>query len=76
MPEPNQQKIIRRAFELWQRAGCPEGKDKDLCRQAERELREAYTSSPCIANTYRPALFTLVWCSVVPSNPSMDTYIR
>jgi len=37
---PNQQKIIRRAFELWQQAGCPEGKDKDLCRQAERELRD------------------------------------
>jgi hypothetical protein len=40
MPEPTQLNIIRRAFELWQQAGCPEGRDKDLCRQAERELRE------------------------------------
>lgn len=39
MPEPTKLQIIRRAFELWQQAGCPEGKDKGLCRQAERELR-------------------------------------
>jgi hypothetical protein len=40
MPEPNERAIIRRAFELWLRAGCPERKDKDLCRQAVKELRE------------------------------------
>ena len=39
MPEPTTLEIVRRAFELWQRAGCPEGKDKDLARQAEQELR-------------------------------------
>jgi hypothetical protein len=39
MPEPTTLEIIRRAFELWQRAGCPEGRDKEFCRQAEQELR-------------------------------------
>jgi hypothetical protein len=37
---PAERDIIRRAFELWERAGCPERKDKDLCRQAVKELRE------------------------------------
>ena len=39
MPEPTKLQIIRRAFELWQQASCPEGRDKELCRQAELELR-------------------------------------
>ncbi len=46
MSYPSERDIIRRAFELWERAGCPKGKDKDLCRQAEQELRKADTSSP------------------------------
>ena len=46
MSDPTEQEIIRRAFELWERAGCPKGKDKDLCRQAEQELRQADKSSP------------------------------
>jgi hypothetical protein len=53
MPEPNERAIIRRAFELWLRAGCPEHKDKDLCRQAVKELREEeirkYRTFPSIA---------------------------
>jgi hypothetical protein len=40
MSDPTERVIIRRAFELWERAGCPERKDKDLCRQAVKELRE------------------------------------
>jgi hypothetical protein len=39
MPEATTHEIGRHAFELWQQAGCPEGKDKDLARQAEQELR-------------------------------------
>ncbi len=46
MSYPTEHEIIRRAFELWERAGCPERKDKDLCRQAVKELRNEDKSSP------------------------------
>jgi hypothetical protein len=39
MSEPTEQEISRRAYELWERAGCPEGRDKEFYHQAERELR-------------------------------------
>jgi hypothetical protein len=46
MPEPTEREIIRRAFALWQKAGCPEGKDRELCRQAVRELRNEQKPDP------------------------------
>ena len=57
MPEPTKLQIVRRAFELWQRAGCPDGKDKDLARQAEQELREeksrpAHNHSPSLGRDW------------------------
>lgn len=30
--------IRRRAYEIWQSAGCPDGKDLDHWQQAEREI--------------------------------------
>lgn len=33
--------IVRRAYQLWQENGQPEGKDQEFYHQAERELREA-----------------------------------
>jgi hypothetical protein len=33
--------IVRRAYQLWQEAGEPEGRDWDFYLQAERELQEA-----------------------------------
>jgi hypothetical protein len=38
--------IVRRAYELWEQAGMPEGKEQEFYRQAEQELRNADTSSP------------------------------
>ena len=46
MSYPTERDIIRRAFELWERAGCPEHKDKDLCRQAVQELHNQDKSNP------------------------------
>jgi hypothetical protein len=40
MHEPSEKDITRRAYELWERAGCPEGRDKEFYRQAEEELRQ------------------------------------
>jgi hypothetical protein len=33
--------IVRRAYELWQQAGQPEGRDQDFYLEAERELQES-----------------------------------
>lgn len=36
----DEQKIRDRAFQLWDRAGQPEGQEQDFWFQAERELSE------------------------------------
>jgi hypothetical protein len=46
MSEPAQEQIERRAYELWQQAGFPEGRDKEFEQQAEQELRYQYKSNP------------------------------
>jgi len=33
--------IVRRAYELWEQAGKPDGQDQEFYLQAERELTEA-----------------------------------
>jgi hypothetical protein len=39
MSKPTREQIERRAYELWQQAGFPNGRDKEFEHQAERELR-------------------------------------
>lgn len=46
MKKPVEIDIIRRAYELWQQAGEPEGKDQEFYHLAEQELRNADGSSP------------------------------
>ena len=46
MPRPAEIEIVRRAYELWQLAGEPEGKDQEFYHLAEQELRDADKSSP------------------------------
>jgi hypothetical protein len=46
MEKPSEVEIVRRAYELWQQAGEPEGRDKEFYLQAEQELRNADKSSP------------------------------
>jgi hypothetical protein len=46
MSEPTHEQIERRAYELWQQAGFPEGRDKEFAHQAEQELRNAEKSNP------------------------------
>ena len=46
MENPTKEQVIHRAYELWEQAGKPEGKDKDFYHQAEQELRDADKSSP------------------------------
>ena len=41
MTKPTKDQIIHRAYELWEQAGKPEGRDDEFYHQAERELNEA-----------------------------------
>ncbi len=41
MARPAGMDIVRRAYELWEQAGKPSGKDQEFDLQAERELQEA-----------------------------------
>jgi len=40
MARPPGIEIVRRAYELWEQAGKPEGRDQEFYLQAERELQE------------------------------------
>ena len=40
MAKPRAIEIVRRAYELWERAGKPEGRDQEFYLHAERELTE------------------------------------
>lgn len=45
-PEPPTEKEISvRAYQLWEQAGCPEGRDKEFYLQAEKELSDKETLS-------------------------------
>jgi hypothetical protein len=47
---PAEKDIRARAYQLWEQAGCPEGRDKEFYFQAERELRdEAWRALPADA---------------------------
>jgi hypothetical protein len=44
MTAPTKEQIIRRAYELWERAGKPDGRDEEFYHQAEKELNVGVTS--------------------------------
>jgi len=46
MENPTEKQIVRRAYELWEQAGKPEGRDQEFYHLAEQELRDADISSP------------------------------
>lgn len=46
MEQPTKDQIIHRAYELWEQAGKPEGRDDEFYHLAEQELRNADESSP------------------------------
>ena len=46
MENPSREKIIHRAYELWEQAGKPEGRDQEFYHQAEQELGKEDKSSP------------------------------
>jgi hypothetical protein len=46
MEQLTKDQIIHRAYELWEQAGKPEGRDDEFYHLAEQELRNADESSP------------------------------
>lgn len=46
MAEPKHIDIVRRAYELWRKAGEPEGKDEEFYLLAQQELRNEDRSDP------------------------------
>jgi hypothetical protein len=46
MPKPLSIEVVRRAYELWQQAGEPEGRDWEFYLEAERQLTEAAEKDP------------------------------
>jgi Protein of unknown function (DUF2934) len=38
MAKPTQEQVIHRAYQLWERAEKPEGRDQEFYHQAEQEL--------------------------------------
>ena len=41
MQKPAEIDIVRRAYELWERAGEPDGRDQEFYHQAEQEMQQA-----------------------------------
>jgi hypothetical protein len=38
MKKPARIEVVRRAYQLWEKAGKPEGRDQEFYHQGEREL--------------------------------------
>jgi len=41
MAHPTEEQIRKRAFELWEQVGKPEGREDEFWHQAQRELQDA-----------------------------------
>jgi hypothetical protein len=46
MAEPSKQEIDARAYQLWEQAGRPEGREDEFWHLAEQELRNEDNASP------------------------------
>ena len=46
MPEPTNKEIEARAYQLWEKAGQPEGQEDEFRHLAQQELRNEDKSSP------------------------------
>ena len=46
MPEPSKQVIEARAYQLWEKAGCPKDREDEFWHLAQQELRNEDKSSP------------------------------
>jgi hypothetical protein len=52
MEDPCKVQVIVRAYELWEEAGKPEGRDEEFYHQAEQELRGKDNSNPAASEKH------------------------
>jgi hypothetical protein len=52
MVNPTRMEVVRRAYELWEQAGKPEGRDQEFYLEAERELSSPAASSDEKSETF------------------------
>jgi hypothetical protein len=48
METPTKEQIIHRAYELWEQAGKPDGRDDEFYHQAEKELKQGLGHEPTV----------------------------
>jgi Protein of unknown function (DUF2934) len=53
MATPKEMDVVRRAYELWQHAGEPSGKDDEFYHQAKKELQEDLDKETTSASSSR-----------------------
>jgi hypothetical protein len=41
MENPTREQVIHRAYQLWEQAGKPDGRDQEFYHEAERQLADA-----------------------------------
>jgi hypothetical protein len=52
--EEAQQKIERRAYEIWENEGCPHGRDLDHWLKAEAEITSSPSTAPAPSGEGQP----------------------
>jgi Protein of unknown function (DUF2934) len=57
MARPAGIEIVRRAYELWEQAGKPDGRDQEFYHQAEKELQGADEESPSQRTPDKPLTY-------------------
>jgi hypothetical protein len=57
MTAPTREQIIHRAYELWEQAGKPDGRDQEFYHQAEKELQGADEESPSQRTPDKPLTY-------------------
>jgi hypothetical protein len=48
MENPTKEQIIHRAYQLWEQAGKPDGRDDEFYHQAEKELKQGPGHEPTV----------------------------
>ena len=66
MADSRDMELTRRAYELWQQAGEPKGRDEEFYHQAEREMNasadNAITAPPALSEAGPPTAASNVAC--------------
>jgi hypothetical protein len=57
MEKPMEDQIRVRAYEFWELAGKPDGRDDEFWREAEREIRREMVDISAIAQRPQPMSF-------------------